>query len=71
MISICCSWLAGHMDHPTDDDPTVQTCWDADRLDIGRVGTSISSAWLGKVTSDNPKIMDWADRRANAQTSPN
>ena len=25
--------------HPcTTDDPTIGTCWDADRLDIGRVG---------------------------------
>ena len=31
----------GHMDHPTDDDPTVQTCWDADRLDLARVGARI------------------------------
>lgn len=61
---------AGHMDHPTDDDPTVQTCWDADRLDVGRVGTTISPLWLGATTLEHPKIMEWADRRANALAVP-
>ena len=28
----------GHTHGRTSDDVTVQTCWDADRLDIGRVG---------------------------------
>jgi uncharacterized protein len=61
---------AGHMDHPIDDDPTVQTCWDADRLDLGRVGTTISPAWLGETTTGNPTLIDWADRRASMQTVP-
>jgi len=29
---------AGHADGDTEADITVQTCWDADRLDLGRVG---------------------------------
>src|SRR5262245_42304235 len=29
---------AGHSDGLTQADVTVQTCWDADRLDLGRVG---------------------------------
>ena len=43
---------AGHMDHLTDDDSTVQTCWDADRLDLGRVGARIDPMWLGEATVD-------------------
>ena len=43
---------AGHTDRPTDDDPTVQTCWDADRLDLGRVGARIDPLWLGEATTD-------------------
>lgn len=27
-----------HSDGHMNDDPTIQTCWDADRLDLGRVG---------------------------------
>ena len=30
-----CVW---HTDRDFSDDPTVGTCWDADRLDLGRVG---------------------------------
>lgn len=29
---------AGHTDGLLSDDPTIGTCWDADRLDLGRVG---------------------------------
>ncbi len=29
---------AGHTDGRTQADITIQTCWDADRLDLGRVG---------------------------------
>jgi uncharacterized protein len=60
----------GHMDHPTDDDPTVQTCWDADRLDLGRVGARIDPSWLGATTLENPTIMRWADERASSQAIP-
>ena len=27
-----------HVDGDVSDDPTIGTCWDADRLDLGRVG---------------------------------
>jgi uncharacterized protein len=61
----------GHMDRPTDDDPTVQTCWDADRLDFGRVGARIDPLWLGEATVDeHPDIIKWADRRARAHIIP-
>ena len=32
-----CTW---HTDQLFHDDPTIGTCWDADRLDLGRVGVS-------------------------------
>ena len=61
----------GHMDRPTDDDVTVQTCWDADRLDLGRVGAEIDPLWLGEATVDeHAEIMEWADRRAKAHAIP-
>ena len=62
---------AGHMDRPTDDDPTVQACWDADRLDLGRMGASIDPLWLGEATVDeHADIIEWADRRARSQFIP-
>jgi uncharacterized protein len=61
----------GHMDRPADDDPTVQTCWDADRLDFGRVGAKIDPLWLGEATVDeHTPIMEWAERRATARAIP-
>lgn len=35
-----------HSDGYTDADVTVQTCWDADRLDLGRVGIRPSARYL-------------------------
>jgi uncharacterized protein len=35
LLQLAC---AGHTDEQTHPDSTVQTCWDADRLDLGRVG---------------------------------
>jgi uncharacterized protein len=62
---------AGHMDRPIDDDVTVQTCWDADRLDLGRIGAKIDPLWLGEATVDeHADIMEWADRRAKAGVIP-
>ncbi len=62
---------AGHGDRPVDDDPTVQTCWDADRLDLARVGIRIDPFWLGEATAeDNSQIVKWAERRAGERTIP-
>jgi uncharacterized protein len=36
-----------HTDGLTEGDPTVLACWDADRLDLGRVGTTPSPVYLG------------------------
>lgn len=35
LLRIAC---VGHTDGLLHDDPTIGTCWDADRLDLGRVG---------------------------------
>lgn len=35
-----------HSDGYTESDVTVQTCWDADRLDLGRVGIRPSARYL-------------------------
>lgn len=38
-----CIW---HTDGPSSDDLTIGTCWDADRLDLGRVGIIPSAAFM-------------------------
>jgi len=35
LLHYACTW---HTDRDHHDDPTIATCWDADRLDLGRVG---------------------------------
>jgi len=35
LLRYACVW---HTDAEHHDDPTIATCWDADRLDLGRVG---------------------------------
>jgi len=37
---------ASHSDGHTEADVTVQTCWDADRLDLGRVGIRLDASRL-------------------------
>lgn len=60
-----CRW---HTDGLHSMDPTLQVCWDADRLDLGRVGilpeprrlcTDAARAWL-----------DWANERAESLYEP-
>ena len=38
--------IAYHADGETSDDVTIGTCWDADRLDLGRVGIAPSAKYL-------------------------
>lgn len=41
-------WLAceGHSRGMCSDDPTIGTCWDADRLDLGRLGITPCTAYM-------------------------
>ena len=46
------------------DNPTVGCCWDADRLDLGRVGITPHPSRLCTNIAKLPKTIKWADRRA-------
>ena len=54
---------AGHTDGLTEGDVTVQTCWDADRLDLGRVGIRPDVQRLCTSVARQPKIIEWACAR--------
>lgn len=41
-------------------DPTVQTCWDADRLDIGRCGFDVDPHFLGTHAARNAHMLAYA-----------
>lgn len=42
-LYFACEW---HTDRDFSEDPTIGTCWDSDRLDLGRVGTIPSEEFM-------------------------
>jgi uncharacterized protein len=48
----------------TEADVTVQTCWDADRLDLGRVGVKPRRKKLCTAAARDFSLLEWADNRA-------
>jgi uncharacterized protein len=60
-----------HSDGHTEHDPTVMICWDADRLDLGRVGIYPDAQYLCTVLAKNEKFFDAAYDRSirNAASS--
>ena len=61
---------AGHEHGMIDASVTVQTCWDADRLDLGRVGMRLDPTKLCTDAARHPEIMRWADGRAAFKVIP-
>ncbi len=45
-------------------DVTIGTCWDADRLDIGRVGSRPRRRYLSTEEAREEKVIEWAWRRS-------
>jgi uncharacterized protein len=57
-----------HTDGLIDGDITLQTCWDADRLDLGRVGMTPEPDLL--CTDAARDLLDWAHGRATLGYEP-
>ena len=57
-----------HTDGLTEGDVTLQTCWDADRLDLGRVGITPEPDQL--CTDAARRLIDWAHERASIGYEP-
>jgi uncharacterized protein len=53
--------------HP---DVTIQTCWDSDQLDLGRVGVTPHPSRLGTEAAKTPANIKWADGRASFRVVP-
>lgn len=68
------AWLhracAGHTHERTHPDVTIQTCWDADRLDLGRVGVMPDPSRLCTEVAKRSEIIKWADGRACFRVVP-
>lgn len=57
----------GHSDGGLEADVTVQTCWDADRLDLGRVGIVPCPTRLCTAAAREDAVIDAAYRRSLEQ----
>jgi uncharacterized protein len=58
-------WLCAvrnHTEGDTTPDPTIGSCWDADRLDLVRIGFPIDPAKLSTATARDPAVQDAARR---------
>lgn len=61
---------AGHTHERTHADITIQTCWDSDRLDLGRVGIQPHPTRLCTDVAKRPETIKWADGRACFEVIP-
>jgi uncharacterized protein len=61
---------AGHTHERTHPDITVRTCWDADRLDLGRVGIMPEPTRLCTAAAKQPEMLKWADGRVSFGVVP-
>ena len=59
-----------HTDGHTEGEITVQTCWDADRLDLGRVGKMPDPRYLCTASAKDTRLIVWADERARRAAVP-
>ena len=60
----------GHTDGRTDAALAIQICWDADRLDLGRVGKVVDPARLCTDAANTPDMIHWASGRAACRFVP-
>ncbi|MBZ0269297.1 hypothetical protein K8I85_14180 [bacterium] len=60
----------GHTHGGTVADVTVQTCWDADRLDLGRVGVRPLPRYLCTPPARAAETISWAHARATGRVVP-
>ena len=61
---------AGHTHERTHPNITIQTCWDADRLDLGRVGMTPDPNLLCTDAAKQPELLSWASGRGSLGVIP-
>lgn len=61
LLAYACEY---HINGLREGDITVLTCWDADRLDIGRVGWKPIARKLCTEAAKKPEIIEWAYQRS-------
>jgi uncharacterized protein len=63
-LELIVSACEGHTVERTHADPTIATCWDADRLDLPRVGITVNPEYLCTEAARDPQIIAAAEARA-------
>jgi uncharacterized protein len=61
---------AHHTDGKTEADITVQCCWDADRLDLGRIGITPNDKLLCTPAARDKMLKRWAFERSQSKFVP-
>jgi len=69
-FTLLCSACEDHTKGRTCGDVTVRTCWDSDRLDLGRVGVTPDPRYLCTEPAQDRKTIAWAHKRARKGTVP-
>lgn len=64
LLGVLCTALDGHTVGRVAPDPTVATCWDADRLDYQRFHATVDRTLLLTSVARRPEVIEWALRRA-------
>jgi len=59
-----------HTNGMMEGDPTVLTCWDADRLDLSRAAITPKAKRMGTEAGRDPEIIQWAIDRSLRRHTP-
>lgn len=59
-----------HTDGMTEGEVTVQTCWDADRLDLGRIGVRPDPRFLCTEAAKELSMIEWSVERSKVFYAP-
>ncbi len=59
-LGLLCRACAGHADGLTSPEPTVGVCWDADRLNLWRVGLTPARSMLSTAAARSAEVHDWS-----------
>ena len=59
-----------HTDGTTEGSITVQTCWDADRLDLWRVGKKPRKSLLCTEAAKEDSVLDWSRKKSENREFP-
>lgn len=69
-LDLLCNACAYHTDGRVDPDPTIGVCWDADRLDLWRVGIPPFGDLLSTEAARDPAVLSWARERSSEYVVP-